>query len=64
MLQRIDKLPVHLRWLVRALLLAAAGFVFYMWCGSQQPALTAALSQTVECCITLAAAQWVLMLRP
>jgi hypothetical protein len=35
LLQRIDKLALQLRWLVRAALLAATGFVFYMWCGFQ-----------------------------
>lgn len=32
-LQRIDKLPAHMRWLARAALVAVTGFVFYMWCG-------------------------------
>ena len=32
-LQRIDKLPVHMRWLARSALVAVTGFVFYMWCG-------------------------------
>jgi hypothetical protein len=44
LLQRVDKLPVHLRWLVRAALLAVTGFVFYMWCDIQLGALAAVSS--------------------